>query len=427
MAAGASEIPAKLDRAQFSETLELTALRLTPRQCSVFMKRLGAHVLRRQRVKSIFPAEDDAGTKIMVLDENISPELTELPTELREFVLGEGATVVRHTLKLGYEHLTAAEVLAKLLPAGFEVPSAFEQVGHVAHVNLRDNHGPYKHIIGEVLLDKNSPRIRSVVNKMHEISNEFRVFPMEVIAGESDLNTAVKENGAKFELDYREVYWNSRLEGEHKRILELLSPGDVIADGFAGIGPFAVPAAMRGCAVYANDLNPKSHEYLVKNVAGNKCGRNVLTYNLDGRAFVHALLGLGGDAAAATPATGDAKPAADGLPPALPLGYFSRVLMNLPASALTFLDAFVGAFDRETWKAPLPMVHCYCFSKAADPSADVIAIAEKTMGCKLPGATAHVVRDVAPQKLMLCLEFQVPDSVAWRDSDEDRAKRARVE
>ena len=438
MAAGSSNVPASLNREQFTKTLELTALRLTPRQCSSMMKRLSGHVLHRQRIKAIFPAPDDASTKLMLLNESIGPELAELPVELREFVRAEGVTSVRHELRLGYEHLTAAEVLGSLLPAGMDVPSAFEQVGHVAHINLRDEHGPYKALIGEVLLDKNSPRIRSVVNKMDSISNEFRVFPMEVVAGEDDLLTSVKENGAKFELDYREVYWNSRLETEHKRILEVLGSDAVVADAFAGIGPFAVPAAMRGCRVYANDLNPKSHEYLVKNVNGNKVVRNVKMYNLDGREFIHALLGVGapkGDAADAADAGEGGAPeaaaaaATGALPSTLPFGYFSHVLMNLPASALTFLDAFVGAFDRDTWHAPLPMVHCYCFSKAGDPKADVIAIAEETMGCKLPGATAHVVRDVAPQKLMLCLEFQVPDSVAWRDAagGGERAKRPRVE
>lgn len=39
--------------------------------------------------------------------------------------------------------------------------------------------------------------------------------------------------------------------------------------------------------------------------------------------------------------------------------------MNLPASAVEFLDAFHGAFDRATWAGKaLPQIHCYTFSKA---------------------------------------------------------------
>lgn len=42
------------------------------------------------------------------------------------------------------------QVLRKLLPDGVEVPSSFETVGHVAHLNLRDNLLPYKKVIAEV-------------------------------------------------------------------------------------------------------------------------------------------------------------------------------------------------------------------------------------------------------------------------------------
>ena len=38
----------------------------------------------------------------------------------------------------------------KLLPDGVEVPSAYEAVGHIAHFNLREEHLPFKHLIGQV-------------------------------------------------------------------------------------------------------------------------------------------------------------------------------------------------------------------------------------------------------------------------------------
>jgi tRNA (guanine37-N1)-methyltransferase len=72
--------------------------------------------------------------------------------------------------------------LQAVLPDGVEIPSSFESVGHIAHFNLRPPHLPYKHIIGQVCIDKN-PSIKTVVTKVKEIENEFRVFDMEVIAG----------------------------------------------------------------------------------------------------------------------------------------------------------------------------------------------------------------------------------------------------
>jgi hypothetical protein len=38
---------------------------------------------------------------------------------------------------------------------------------------------PYKHLIAQVILDKN-PTIKTVVNKIGNIETEFRTFPMEV-------------------------------------------------------------------------------------------------------------------------------------------------------------------------------------------------------------------------------------------------------
>ncbi len=47
---------------------------------------------------------------------------------------------------------------------------------------------------------------------------------MEVLAGDADFEAEVKENGCVFRLDYAKVYWNSRLETEHKRIVQSLNP-----------------------------------------------------------------------------------------------------------------------------------------------------------------------------------------------------------
>lgn len=52
--------------------------------------------------------------------------------------------------------------------------------------------------------------------------------------------------------------------------MQLFKSEEVIADVFAGVGPFAIPAAKKGCAVFANDLNPNSAKYLLKNVVDNR-------------------------------------------------------------------------------------------------------------------------------------------------------------
>lgn len=73
-----------------------------------------------------------------------------------------------------------------------EIPGSFETVGHVAHINLRDSALPYKKLIGRVLLDKNGPRIRSIVNKVGTIENTYRVQQLELLAGDPCLEVRRK-------------------------------------------------------------------------------------------------------------------------------------------------------------------------------------------------------------------------------------------
>jgi tRNA (guanine37-N1)-methyltransferase len=94
---------------------------------------------------------------------------------------------------------------------------------------------------------------------------------------------------------------------------------------FAGVGPFAIPAARNaGCVVHANDLNPRSYHYLKQNATLNKVENLVHCYNLDAREFVRKLL-------------------REGIENGKPVDV-SQVIMNLPASAVEFLGMFDPPF-----------------------------------------------------------------------------------
>lgn len=45
---------------------------------------------------------------------------------------------------------------------------------------------------------------------------------------------------------------------------------------------------------------------------------------------------------------------------------FQHAILNLPASAVDFLDVFNGLYDESTWTGPMPLIHCYTFSKGAE-------------------------------------------------------------
>jgi len=169
----------------------------------------------------------------------------------------------------------------------------------------------------------------------------------------------------------------------------------------AGVGPFAVPAAKKGCVVYGNDLNPDSHKAMCANAKLNKVEDKLKTYNLDAREFIRKLAGEG--------------------------TRFTQVFMNLPASAAEFTDVFPEVFSG--YPHPMPRIHCYCFSKEDDPSADCVKQVETHMGmsitdvpeCKL---SVHDVRDVAPKKRMICVSFNMPKPNV--DVSEPASKKAKT-
>ena len=409
---------------------------------------------------------------------------------------------IRFPSSIQYNVLTVDQVLRRIIPITTttveeemkgeglkEIPSSFESAGHIAHVNLNDDAVPYKYLIGKAILDKNRPKIRLVVNKIGNIENEFRTFPMEILAADKEccsdflktvedlcaggnnssttvqvkigpehrslMQVEMREHGCRFHFDFASVYWNSRLSGEHTRLVENIicdanlvrqqkvrsnipsganintkKQFTIVADAMAGVGPFAIPltsplfsndkTTMIVC--HANDLNPVSYEYLRKNAKLNKCPTNRLhTYNLDARRFIHKMNEDNIDV--------------------------DHFIMNLPQLAPEFLDAF------RCWKFGVdannnkhrPMIHLHCFGeKPRSPDDDVRVErqvqqrCEAALGC--PGCfdsaktmmttttttTASIesddiaattkendfrvrlVRNVSPRKNMLCVSFRLP-------------------
>lgn len=120
---------------------------------------------------------------------------------------------------------------------------------------------------------------------------------MEVIAGDNDYIATVvgiapcilkisadvfkNESGCSFTFNFSNVYWNSRLHHEHERLISLFPPGCVIADVMAGVGPFAIPAAKKGCYVLGNDLNPESVKWMRENRLKNKVCPHIKYFEID--------------------------------------------------------------------------------------------------------------------------------------------------
>ncbi|KAG0221638.1 Met-10+ like-protein-domain-containing protein [Mortierella sp. GBAus27b] len=432
-----------LEKSLFRTTLSVMALRIPASLTMDCKKALGNDMLLEPKIRNVLDSDDGEKSKrLVLLNLNIrSNDLEGASEKTKDFVKGKDIAVTTTELTVGYDHWTADEVLRAILPEDIidEAPSSFTTVGHIAHMNLKDDYLPYKHLIGQVIMDKN-PNLRTVVNKTDNIDTTFRFFKMELLAGEDDMITE-RESGCKFKLDFSQVYWNSRLHTEHARLVKMFNATDAVCDVMAGIGPFAMPAAKKGCTVYANDLNPISYQYMVENKALNKIKDTMKLYNLDGREFIRKAtedLEKSGYKRPPPPPPpvaqkgkkGAAKDVAEAAAPVVapapieeePSSFktFDHFVMNLPATAIEFLDAFRGLFkgrenDIPEPKKQLPMIHCHCFSKSDTPEDDVRERVEAVMGGRLDAESIklHWVRKVAPNKDMYCISFRLPAEIAF--------------
>ncbi|KAL9648579.1 hypothetical protein ABK040_012238 [Willaertia magna] len=381
-----SSISTTIDKEQFIKKIKVLGIKVPSKKISPLMAKLKKNVLDRKKIKFIEDIPNDSENKIILLNEKFE-SLDNLPEEIKQILKENEITESSfHEVTLTYDCLSTTEVLSTILPVGSEIPSSFEQVGHIAHLNISDDLYPYRFIIGQVILDKN-PKTKTVVNKLGMIDSLFREFKMEILCGEDNFDVSVKENGITFKFNYREVYWNSRLGTEHTRLLQYFNKDQIVCDMMAGVGPFAIPAAVKvGCRVLANDLNPKSYEYMKENVKINKVKDLVECFNMDGREFIKHVVN-------------ERKIE------------FHHVIMNLPASAVEFLDIF--RLDQ----LPIdfqPIIHVYTFVKGSrKDEAGLIELAKQQVEDVVGKdhvesyVNIHNVRNVAPTKEMFCISFRL--------------------
>lgn len=445
-----------LDRSFFKKTIPISAARILDIKNASKLRldlQKSKDILFVDRLSNIAldPVEEyaKAGKKCILLRPQVtesglstpwSPRVAELESE-------NLIKVIPYEVKLDYDFWTYHEIASAVLPIvpdpaaiadpnnphDSEIPSGFTTVGHVAHFNLRDQYAEHKHLIGAIVLDKN-PTIRTVINKIDDVgeASAFRTFRYEVIAGPHDMDVEIKEQTCTFRFNYAEVYWNSRLNTEHERLVTLFPKGTAVCDVMAGIGPFAVPAGKKSVFVYANDLNPASHASLVDAIARNKVQDYVLAFNSDGHDFIRSatsdLLRSKPHSVSVYEKLSRTEEKAKKTPKVLETlvrpRVFDHYVMNLPASAPDFLPDFIGLYTPEDRKLlpedfKLPMIHCYCFgSKAADNVQEVCREVSRRIGHEITLDTPETeivhVRDVAPNKLMFCATFRLPEEVAFR-------------
>lgn len=415
----------QLDKRKFNKTISIPILSVKTNLIHSVIITLKSYLLKLEKFKSVHD-NSTKDLKLVYLNPDLVTSFNSLVERDRELL--QNWNISHDDLKfedviMTYENWTAHEIIKAVIPPSSSF-SGFSQIGKIIHVNLKDDLLPFKQVIGQVLLEK-IKCCESVVCKRSNINNTFRTLDLEVLAGNEDLQTETKENGCKFQLDFRTVYWNPRLIEEHYGIVSKLKPTDVLYDVFCGIGPFAIPAAKRGCTVLANDANEHCCKYLLINKNLNKLKSDFRIFNKDGAKFIEEDL------------KSDMLSRALRFSPSKP--FKIHITMNLPAIAYTFLTSFTGLFRKnELSSYPdqlLPTVHLYCFIKDKENLTEKAKnLVEKTLNCSIENAEILPVRNVAPNKEMMRVSFtltkQILESDKRRNSctaEQNDSKKLRIE
>ena len=167
-----------LERAEFNKLVSIPALKIDAKHCSRLRKGLSRILLKQPRIKDVIPAADSKTTRLVLLCLHMT-DLNGLKNEEKTIIEETEAVLLEHKFPLTYEHYTADQVLSAIMPAGAEVTTAFETIGHIAHMNLKEHQLQYKHLIGECL---------SAVAKWCQNSTESSTFMLSAVLALFDLH-----------------------------------------------------------------------------------------------------------------------------------------------------------------------------------------------------------------------------------------------
>lgn len=386
----------ELDKRKFQKEIQVLCLNLKNVKLSTITPILKKYFLKMECFKAIHNINNESFC--VYLNPEKVTQWTDIATEDRVDLEKLDVNVESKSLIIKFENYSADTILKAILPSDQEGMSSYTKIGHIVHINLREHLDMYKQVIGKVLLEK-VVNCRTVVNKIDMIDNTYRNFQMEVLCGDNDMIATVKENFCTYRFDFSKVYWNSRLSTEHERLVKMFKTGDAVFDVFAGVGPFAIPAAKKKCFVYANDLNPESYKWLNHNKKLNKVDDKYLkTFCKDGKDFI----------------LNDLR---ENL-----LRYDNvHIVMNLPALAVEFLEYFIGLYDVNE-RINNVTLHVYCFTKGEDYMSLAKALVTNSCSTDISENIIEIfrVRTVSSLKEMMRVSINLTKEILTKRSNNKR-------
>jgi len=148
------------------------------------------------------------------------------------------------------------------------MPRGYQRLGRVLLLRLPLALAPFGAAIGEAWHDELG--VETVLDLRGGIGGELRE-PQVVRLRGASAETEVVEHGSRWRLDASRLMFAAGNRTERLRFAGLVRPGEAVADLFAGIGYFTVPAARArpDARFVAVEKNPVAFRYLEENLRLN--------------------------------------------------------------------------------------------------------------------------------------------------------------
>jgi len=163
------------------------------------------------------------------------------------------------------------------------MPRGYHRLGRVLLLRLPVELAPYGAVVGAAWREELG--VETVLDHRGPIDGELRRPQVEVLCGTS-AETEVVEHGSRWRLDASKLMFAAGNRTERLRLARLVRSDERVADLFAGIGYFTVPAARAQptARFVAVEKNPLAFGYLEENLRLNGVASRVRAVLGDNRA-----------------------------------------------------------------------------------------------------------------------------------------------
>jgi len=313
---------------------------------------------------------------VPLIKKPLQADLEELEKNLPEFEISTHNFAKRTT-----RPRSLLDVLENKLPPHLmaSLPRAIDFVGEIAVVEIPPELERHKEMIGAAIMQVHK-QVHTVLAKSSAVEGLYRLRAFEVLAGAGETATKHNEYGCTYHVDLAKAYFSPRLSHEHDRVASNVKEGETIVDMFAGVGPFAVLIAKRHerVRVYAIDVNPDAIRLLTRNLNENRVAPKVKPILGDADQIIEERLS----------------------------GIADRVIMNLPESAIEYVDSACEALKREGG-----IVHYYDFTNTPNPletaRVRLIEAVERTDRSIRRILFARKVRAIAPYAWQVVVDAEI--------------------